>query len=614
MQVAAFGGAWATGMFATTLAFVLAATFAAPVSDIPTRCWGWGVGGVVATVMALVLWPVFERPALWRLLAEALRSAATLVRADGAADERAAADAAVLSLQQAYAGAPYRPSGPAVRDRAFVALMEGVERLVALEPNVGGPLLEEGARLRAAAADLLDASAACVTETDAPAPDLGALDAARSEHLASMTEWAGDQLRGGAPPEEVLSGLRGAWWSRVVSFLAISLAADAVIGRGGHALDDELATTLQTPVDETGDVRSRFARVLRVNLDVGSIRFRNSVRTAVALGLAILIAGLLTLDHAFWVGLAVLSVLRSNALATGRTAVQAVGGTVAGFLIVLVFFGVFDAGTTAEWIALPIASFLAAYAPSAISFVVGQASFTVAIVLLFDVIDPEGWRTGVVRVEDIAIGAAVSLVVGLLLWPRGAVGMLRRVLGAHLRADAEYLDASMRALAGEPADDQDACHTRACDAARRVGDAYDDLLAAPGTLPPGHESWGAIAGAARRVQAASDLLVGQRKLGFVIQPFPDAARLLRAEGDELGRALRSGADAVEHAGDVAAIEPEPAAARLAAEADALRSWGGRDDAMVDAAIGVVWTSEVLHAADLAVRDATAGIVAVATEP
>ena len=129
-----------------------------------------------------------------------------------------------------------------------------------------------------------------------------------------------------------------------------------------------------------------------------------------------------------------LSVLRSNALATGRTAVQAVGGTVAGFLIVLVFFGIFDAGTTAEWVALPVASFLAAYAPSAISFVVGQASFTVAIVLLFDIIDPEGWRTGVVRVEDIAIGAAVSLVVGLLLWPRGAVGMLRRVLGAHLRA------------------------------------------------------------------------------------------------------------------------------------------------------------------------------------
>lgn len=614
MQVAAFGGAWASGMFATTLAFVLAATFAAPASEIPTRLWGWGLGGVVATAMALLLWPVFERPALWRLLAEALRSAATLVRADGAADERAAAGAAVLSLRQAYAGAPYRPSGPAVRDRAFVALMEGVERLVALEPSVGGPLREHGARLRAAAADVLDASAACVTEPDAPDPDLQALDTARSEHLASMTDWAGDQLRGGAPADDVLSGLQGAWWSRVVSFLAISLAADAVIGRGGHALDDELATTLQTPVDDTGDVRSRFARVLRVNLDVGSIRFRNSVRTAVALGLAILIAGLLTLDHAFWVGLAVLSVLRSNALATGRTAVQAVGGTVAGFLIVLVFFGIFDAGTTAEWIALPIASFLASYAPSAISFVVGQASFTVAIVLLFDVIDPEGWRTGVVRVEDIAIGAAVSLVVGLLLWPRGAIGLLRRVLGAHLRADADHLDASMRALAGEPADDQYACHTRACDTARRVADAYDDLLAAPGTLPPGHETWGAIAGAARRVQAASDLLVGQRKLGLVIQPFPAAARLLRAESDGLGRALRSGADAVARAGDVEAIEPEPAGERRAAEADALRSWGGRDDAVVDAAIGVVWTSEVLHATDLAVRDATAAIAAVNAEP
>src|SRR4029077_18517504 len=120
-------------------------------------------------------------------------------------------------------------------------------------------------------------------------------------------------------------------------------------------------------------------------------------------------------------------------------------------------------------------------------------------------------------VEDIAIGAGVSLVVGLLLWPRGAVGLLRSVLGAHLRADADYLDVSMAALAGESAKDPVACRTHARDTARRVADAYDDLLAAPGTLPPGHEAWGAIAGAARRVQAASDLLGAQRELGFVIE-------------------------------------------------------------------------------------------------
>ncbi len=255
-------------------------------------------------------------------------------------------------------------------------------------------------------------------------------------------------------------------------------------------------------------------------------------------------------------------------------------GPVVGFLVVLVFFGIFDAGTTAEWVALPVASFLAAYAPSAISFVVGQASFTVAIVLLFDIIDPEGWRTGVVRVEDIAIGAAVSLVVGLLLWPRGAVGMLRRVLGAHLRGRRRLprrVDRA-RSRVSRPTT-QDACHTHVCDAARRVGDAYDDLLAAPGTLPPGHETWGAIGGrGAPRAGRRPICSARQRKLGFVIRPFPDAAGLLRAESDGLGRALRSEADAVEHAGDVAALEPEPVDERRAAEAEALRSWGGRDDA------------------------------------
>ena len=497
MQVAAFGGAWSTGMFATTLAFVLAATVPGPASELPARLAGWGVGGLAATAMALLLWPVFEQPVLWRLAADALRSAATLVREAGAAKAREAAIDATRALRRAYAAAPYRPAGPAARDRAFIALMEGSERLVGLEPSTSEPLYDEGARLRDATADVLDATVGYMTEAHAPAPDLQGLDIARHAHLEAMGDWARRSLRDGRSPAEVLNGLEGSWWSRVVSFIAISLAADTVIGRGGRPLTHELAATLETPVEPSGDLRLRFTRVLRVNLAFGSIRFRNALRTALGLGIAITIAGLASLDHGFWVGLATLSVLRSNALATGRTAVQAVGGTVLGFLVVLVFFGIFDAGETAEWIVLPVAAFFAAYAPSAISFVVGQTSFTVAIVLLFDIIAPEGWRTGVVRVEDIAIGAAVSLFVGLLLWPRGAIGMLRRVIASHLGADADYLDASIRVLAGDDDADRDACRERARDASRLAGDAYDELLAAPGTLPPGHEIWGGLAAAAR---------------------------------------------------------------------------------------------------------------------
>ena len=46
------------------------------------------------------------------------------------------------------------------------------------------------------------------------------------------------------------------------------------------------------------------------------------------------------------------------------------------------------------------------------NFVVGQAGFTVFVVVLFDIFVPEGWRTGLVRVQDIAIGARISVAVG----------------------------------------------------------------------------------------------------------------------------------------------------------------------------------------------------------
>ena len=48
---------------------------------------------------------------------------------------------------------------------------------------------------------------------------------------------------------------------------------------------------------------------------------------------------------------------------------------------------------------------LAAYAPRAISFAAGQAAFTVVLFVLFNMIQPVGWRVGLVRLEDVAIGS-----------------------------------------------------------------------------------------------------------------------------------------------------------------------------------------------------------------
>ena len=89
---------------------------------------------------------------------------------------------------------------------------------------------------------------------------------------------------------------------------------------------------------------------------------------------------------------------------------------------------------TLLWIALPIVVFLAGYTPGAVNFVVGQASFTVFVVVLFNVLVPEGWRTGLVRVQDVAIGAGHQRRRRRVLWPRGARRRRRRAFADLLRA------------------------------------------------------------------------------------------------------------------------------------------------------------------------------------
>ncbi len=69
-------------------------------------------------------------------------------------------------------------------------------------------------------------------------------------------------------------------------------------------------------------------------------------------------------------------------------------------------------GPTALWIALPVAVLVASYAPGTAPFAVGQAAFTVTVLVLFNLLAPAGWKVGLLRVQDVAIGCAVSLVVG----------------------------------------------------------------------------------------------------------------------------------------------------------------------------------------------------------
>jgi hypothetical protein len=141
----------------------------------------------------------------------------------------------------------------------------------------------------------------------------------------------------------------------------------------------------------------------------------NAVRSGLALGLAVLLARLLEVEHAFWVVLGALPLLHASKGSLARTVWQEQAGTLIGFSISAVAVTIIGSHHAWYWLVLPFAVFGSAYAASAVGLMVGQAAFTLFAVMLFGIILPQQSETAILRLEDIALGGAVSLLVASLL-------------------------------------------------------------------------------------------------------------------------------------------------------------------------------------------------------
>ncbi len=135
----------------------------------------------------------------------------------------------------------------------------------------------------------------------------------------------------------------------------------------------------------------------------------------------------------------------------------------------------------ALWVLLPLAVLVSGAAPSMISFAAGQAGFTLVVIILFNIIQPSGWKVGLTRIEDVAIGCGVSIVVGLLFWPRGAMAALGRALSDAFVMSSSYLaDAVVRLTNPNDAVDTDPGQRAANTAYLRLDDAFRQFLAERG--------------------------------------------------------------------------------------------------------------------------------------
>ena len=497
----------ASGGAAAMLAYVLPAASPGTIHMIPDRLAGWWLASVAGTIAVLVLSP---RPPGNRLRTAAARLAAALADQLSAAlsgdvrpEHRDATIDAKHQLLAAFTATPYRPTGLATTDRALeslVGLLEWCASVVndSLSEYTDLCVTEEVEReLLASTADVLRDTAAMLSG-EHRRPDLDRLNSTLAESIQHLRDMQPDR-------PEYSDAVHLSFHARTVAVATQAAASDALI------------TTRMADPDTIAEQQMRWAgglpvggslaqarRLVAGHASVRSVWFLNSVRGAIALAAAVAVADLASVQHGFWVVLGTLSVLRTNASATGSTALRALLGTVLGFAVGGLLIVAIGTEPAALWAALPVAIFVAAYTPGTAPFALGQAAFTVVVSVLFNLLVPEGWRIGVVRVEDVAIGCAVSLVAGALFWPRGAAAVVGDDLADAFRLGGAYLAQAAHWALGLRHETPRAAP--AVTAGVRLDDALRGFLAEQGAKRvPKRDLWRLVTGATRLRLTANSL-------------------------------------------------------------------------------------------------------------
>jgi len=553
----------ASGSVAAMFAYVLPVASVGGAATIPSRLEGWLLASAAGTIAVLVFSP---KPAGNRLRAAAADLAgelATRLRAaaNGETTQPQTMRAARERLLAAFTSAPFRPTGLATADQALntlVSLLEWGSAQVgdAFDGHVDLTracpadrlLLREAADLFADTRDLLSGKAAD--------PDFGALEQARADSAAHLSD-----LSTRVTEPDARMAAAHAVHAQSIAVVARSTAAEAMIasrratpemyhaemqkwyGTPSPAASTPRLSSLTASPRVAGLSRATF--LVTRHASVRSVWFLNSLRSALAIAAAVAIADLSGVQHGFWVVLGTLSVLRTSAASTGSTAWRALAGTAAGFIVGALLLLAIGTGQTALWIALPVAVLVAAYAPGTTPFAVGQAAFTVTIVVLFNLLVPAGWRVGLLRIEDVAIGCAVSLVVGVLFWPRGVSSVVAEDLADAFRRGADYLSQAVGWALSElfvpPA-----AALAAATAGIRLDDAVRGFLTEQGSKKVSKEDLWLLLNATTRLRLTANTLAGLRPSVPVPGEEPGAACLPLEGSDEYAgapacTALRSAA-------------------------------------------------------------------------
>lgn len=439
----ALRGAFASACPALTTVYVASAMVATSTSAIPSLVAGWAIAVAIALPVTLLVLPRRNLAPVHAACAHTLRTLADAARrrSEGKPMDSDALATSLRELRDSYLGNPFRAAGLSPADRALIVLIGQLEGLLTAMlrgtsyNDAVSPLPHTGA-LIAASAESLEEMASALERRTRQVPQSARVAQLWGRQWQSAVAALGDDSYGG--PSERVTLVWSAFPDRA---MAISVVRLSILVRRVLRLEPEDLGVPEHTIPEPPAAHP--LRELADQATFTSPWLRTALRTGVALALATLVVEIMGIAHGFWVVLGVVATLRLDGVATLKTSLLAVVGTFAGATLGWVILDLEATRPLLMWIAFVLITFLAVYTQATTAYAIGQAAFSLFVIVAFSLVNwPPKLDTATQRFTDILIGAGISVIVALLMWPRGvSAGLIGNVSTAIRRGTALLADA-----------------------------------------------------------------------------------------------------------------------------------------------------------------------------
>jgi uncharacterized membrane protein YccC len=416
----------------------------------------FAVGALWAGLLSLVLWPADPfRPArnaiadVYAALLQLIQQLPSAPNTEEAAENVATYNDSLAHLrmrldlaQQTLAASPVRMTSRTVRTRNFTVINESADLLFARLLRLNELTSDETPQQRTAIVKWLTRAIEPIEPALRKEPYNRAV---AFEHDGSLQLDLQRTLR---PIETSLQHAPHLYAALEDTLFTLQVLYDSIraiwTGYEPHRDAPEAPDSARTraPLFVDGSIFD----TLRANLTRQSLRFRHALRLATVVALDEFITHFVHIrgtqvTHGYWLAMTSLIVLQPYTGETVRKSTQRVAGTVAGAILAALL----AAALPGEW---AIIALIAVGAGCAVAFYAVDYAwysfFLTPTIVLMTLPHLHDWRFAAVRVSMTFLGALISVLAMLLLWPERESLQLPRLLSRGAAADAAYLETALR--------------------------------------------------------------------------------------------------------------------------------------------------------------------------